>query len=200
MTILRAFAATMTAGALALGTASAASVSLSADAEQVDIGDTVEIALTFTADEAAEFLVDNLFELSFDSDLFAFVGADFTDPATDQNQLDFELGGLFEAEVTDTGLVEVSAASDDFFDVLAEQQADAFTVVTLSFEALANGTGEFALTDFSTFLFAIGLDGELFEADIAGGALTVDAVPLPGAAIFLLTGAAGLVARRRLAA
>ena len=195
MTILRTIAAGAAATVGLMASASAATVNLTASDDVVLNGDTVEVAVTFTADDPAEFLVDSLFEIDFDAGLFGFVSADF---ATDE--LQFEEEGVFEAAVTSEGILEVSAASFDFLDVLSAGQSDAFTVVTLTFEALANGEGTFSLTDLSTFLFASGLDGDLFEATINVASADVEVVPLPGAIVFLLTGVAGLAARRRLAA
>ena len=193
------------ASAALVGVAHAATIDVTTGTDTVVVGDTFEVRLDFSADESAEFLFQAIADFTYDADLFSFVGADFVDPATNQNQLDLtdSSGGFDVIEVSD-GTLEIDALSADPFDVLLEEQADDFTFVTLTFTADQVGTGDLGLGAFFEFLFANEGDfqtAEFFEADVLNALVAIDVqpVPLPGAAVFLLTGLAGIAARRRMA-
>lgn len=193
-------AATAAAMLTVMTAANAAVVNVETDTQAVPVGGTFDIRVTFDAETETETLFDAAFDLSFDDELFAFVGASFIDPISGDNELEAVEDGVFDAELTAEGILSVTAGSFDFLDDLAVAQADSFTIVTLTFQNLMTGEGTFALTDFASFLVAADLFDDFgFEADIGTTSVSVSAVPLPGAAIFLLTGLAGIAARRRFA-
>ena len=211
MTIIKSLTTAAFAGAALLGAASAATVDVSTTVDTVTVGDTFEVRLNFSADDSAEFLFDAIADFEFDGALFDFVSADFTDPATGINQLSLPgdpdaIGeGIFEVVELGDDLLDITAVSDNDFAFLQDQQADDFTLVTLTFSAEEVGTGDLGLGAFFEFLFANDPDfanATFFEADILDAFVTVQVseVPLPGAAVFLLTGAAGFFARRRMTA
>ena len=211
MTIIKSLTTAAFAGAALLGVASAATVDVSTTADVVTVGDTFEVRLNFSADDSAEFLFDAIAEFEFDGALFDFVSADFTDPATGLNQLSLPddpdaIGeGIFEVAQLSDNLLDITAVSDNSFAFLQDEQADDFTLVTLTFSAEEVGTGDLGLGAFFDFLFANDPDfanADFFSADVLDAFVTVEVapIPLPGAAVFLLTGAAGLFARRRVAA
>lgn len=210
MTMLKSLTTAAFAGSalLAASAASAATVDVSTTAETVAVGDTFEVRLNFSADESDEFLFDALFDFAFDGELFDFVSADFTDPATGLNQLDLpndpnDFGFFSDVEQVSDSILSVSATSGNSGAFLQEQQADDFTVVTLTFVADMVGTGDLGLGDLVALLafddpdFSNQVETAILDAFVT---VTVSEVPLPGAAVFLLTGAAGLFARRRMAA
>ena len=204
MTMFRTLAA-VAAGTAVLATASAdaAIVDVSTTADTVTVGETFEVRIAFSAETMEEFLFDASFDLAYDEELFSFVGADFADGTTDQNQLALNgVDGFFDAFVDTPGDLSVTAASGNTFETLQDEQADDFTIVTLTFEALMEGTGDLGFGAITDFQFSNDTDFQnapFLNADILDGSVmvTVAPIPLPGAAVFLLTGAAGLVARRR---
>lgn len=211
MTMLKSLTAAAGAALFAASAATAATVDVSTTADTVAVGDTFEVRLNFSADQSAEFLFDAIADFEFDGELFDFVSADFVDPATGVNQLDLpgdpnDIGsGIFEVIEVSDDLLEITSASFNSFPFLQDEQADDFAIVTLTFSAEEVGTGDLGLGAFFEFLFTNDDDFQtapFFNADALDSmvTVTVSEVPLPGAAVFLLTGAAGLFARRRIAA
>ena len=208
MTNYRTLAALGAAAAILTGTASAAIIDVSTTADTVAVGETFEVRLAFTAETTDEFLTGADFEFVFDDALFSFVGVDFVDDTTGVNQLALDgdpdaFGpGIFDvADDILPGEITVSALSDNSLAFLAANQADDFSIVTLTFQADMVGTGDLGLGVLQDFL-AETLGGDFVDVSILNDAVTVTVgeVPLPGAAVFLATGIAGLFARRRLAA
>lgn len=182
--------------------AAAGVVAVETDAAVVMVGETFEVRVVFDADED-EFLSAAEFDFSFDDELFAFVGATPGEELILDGDEDYigsdEEPLVFEANVLAPGELDVFAESYNSSAFLAANQADEFPVVTLAFEVLTTGSGDLgvaALDDFFADLF-----GAPIDVSIGDGFVTVDAVgevvPLPGAALFLLTGLAGAAARRR---
>lgn len=210
MSILRTLAAA-TAAAAIIGTAAAdaATVDVTTTADTVAVGDTFEVRLAFSAGTLDEFLagVDAAFD--YDGDLFEFVGASFVDDTTGLNQLDLpgdgdNIGGFFEATAVSDGDLAVAAVSGNDFSYLQANQADDFTVFSLEFLAENVGTGTIGLSMvFDAFIDVFDdVNGDPIEFSFLNQSVTVDVapIPLPSAMIFMLTGAAGLFARRRLSA
>ena len=211
MTIIKSLTTAAVAGAALLGTASAGIIDITTTTDTVLVGETFEVRIVFSSETDDEFLGSADFGFDFDSELFDFVSADFTDPVTGVNQLDLPGdpspigGGVFEvAEGTGLADLLVTAISGNDFAFLQDEQADDFTVVTLTFVAEMIGTGDLGLSMATSNFFDVFGAPDAFPemASILNGvvSVTVSEVPLPGAAVFLLTGAAGLFARRRMAA
>lgn len=210
MTMFKSLTTAAFAGAALCATAAAATVDVSTTTETVAVGDTFEVRIAYSAETMEEFLSLADFEFTFEEGLFTFVGADFVDGTTGQNQLSldgdpdsFGQGIFTVTEDILPGEITVSAISENSLDFLGANQADDFSIVTLTFVAEMAGTGDLGLGTLRDFIVET-LGGGFGQADILDSFVTVDvvadAVPLPGAAVFLLTGAAGLFARRKMAA
>lgn len=209
MNIIRS-AAIAAASALALtATASAGIIDFSVSDDTVTVGETFDVRVAFSSSAQGQFLTTADFAVAFDGGLFDFVSADFTDGTTGLNQLDLpddmgNIGGFFDAELFSDGDLGVAAVSGNEFSFLQAEQADDFTIVSLTFLAEAVGTGTIGLASAFDAFFDIfdDPDGSPLMAQFVDTSVDVSvaAVPLPGAALFMLTGAAGLVARRKLKA
>jgi hypothetical protein len=187
------------AATLSLGVAQAGVISVQTSATEVAPGETFEVDVIFDA-AMGEFLSTAEFDFEYDEELFRFVSAEPGDELVLEGDPDY-IGSedeplVFEANQDGPGSLDVFASSYNSADFLAANQADSFSIVTFTFEALMMGTGQLsvaALDDFFADFF-----GEPIMVELGDASVTVEVVPLPGAAVFLLTGLAGLVARRRL--
>lgn len=144
-------------------------------------------------------------DLTFNPAILAFQGAVFGDPVLG-DQLDLAgLGGNpMSASLTLPGLLNLFEISFDLSDDLNALQADTFTLATLTFTALTQGSSALTLA-----VNALGdANGDPLAATVgAAGSITVTApsptgVPEPASALLVLTGALGLfgygaVRRRR---
>lgn len=122
-----------------------------------------------------------------------FVGGSIGDPLLG-NQLDLSGSGTSPSGISAdaaAGTVSAFAVSFDPVDLLVDQQADSFTLLTLTFVALFRTDLTLTINDLSD------ASGGLLLADIQNG--TVSTVPVPGAALLLLTalGVLGGAAGRR---
>lgn len=199
---LTAASAALCAAAFLPAAASAAVVSVQTDTDTVMVGETFEVDVVFDA-EGDEFLSQAEFDFSFDDDLFAFVSATPGDELSLEGDPGF-IGSddeplTFEANLDGPGSLDVFAASFNSTDFLAENQADEFEIVTFTFEALMTGTGDLAVTALDDFFadffgapLGVTLGNDAVTVEVVG-----DVIPLPGAALFLLTGLAGVAAGRR---
>lgn len=121
------------------------------------------------------------FDFSYDPGILSFSDLSF---GTGLDVL--ELGSFQLSDALAPGLVNVFELSLDLPDDLYQFQPDAFTLFTLTFDAVGYGVSQFGLT-------INGLSdefGEALSADVFGSSVTV--VPLPAAGWLLLSGVAAL--------
>lgn len=149
----------------------------------VSLGEVFDIDVIITGLDTQDLAFFDI-DVTFDDSVVGFqdytLGDELTDPLFGQD--DFSFGA------TAPGVVNVAELSwlEDF-----SAQPDAFTLATLSFEALSVGTADFGFG----YLDLVGADNGVIDPLVPG---QVAVVPLPGAA-FLLAGALvglGLVGRR----
>lgn len=190
-------AAALCAGALIPG-AQAATISLETDAVSVISGETFDVRLVFSADAAGEILTSFDSDVVFDAANLALSGVSFVDPSTGLNQLLLPPAPF----VPDFGFTDFTEGAQVFGvtgntdETLLADQADEFAFAVLTFTGLATGTADIGLGLFQSFL---GADFESLNIVLDETPLSVEVVPLPAAALFMLTGLAGVAARRRLA-
>ncbi|MBW2390620.1 MAG: hypothetical protein JRG89_19635 [Deltaproteobacteria bacterium] len=170
--------------------AHALTIALEPSVSSVTVADSFDVALTIsglTAGAAPSLSVYDI-NVLFDSSVFAFSGVVFGDPVLG-NQLAFGFS-LTDDEFI-AGGVRVFELSFDPVATLNTLQAGAFTLATLSFDAIAAGTSTFNLNN-------------VILGDAYGDPLRVDEVldssasviPEPSSAVLFVVGA--LVMRRRL--
>ena len=188
------------AGLAALfGTANAAVLSLSTDAETVDLGETFDVSVIYEG-EPDQPLAEIVFDLFFSDGAFDFVSGVFGD-GMGGNPLDFPGGDEFLAEFSFDDLgdaVTVLGVSGNDAATLASEQPISFVLATLTFEVVA-GLG-FQDIGLDIFVDAFDPEGDPIEIVFGNDVVTIEAVPLPGALVFMATGLAGFAARRRMAA
>lgn len=192
------FAAAL-AAASALGTvAQAATISLETDASRLEVGDTFEVRLVFDADSMDEILTGFNSDVLFNPDNVGLSGVSFVDPETGRNELmlpnpefipDFGFNDFIEG-------VQVFGVTSNTDEQLLAEQADEFAFAVLTFTAISSGSADIGLGLFQEFF---GADFELLNLVLDETPLSVEVVPVPAAALFMLTGLAGVAARRRLA-
>ena len=176
------------------GAASAAVLDLQTDAVTVGVGETFEVRLVVDR-EMADLIGAAVTELDFTDDTLSFVSGMFMNLGDTTGT---EFVGLF-----DTDTVEAFAETNDDAATLASLQANEFTLLSLTFEAIGIGRGEVTLNEAFTTLFGPDLFSAL-QTRIADGDVNVlvdvAPVPLPAGALLLVTGLGGLAAARRRAA
>lgn len=129
--------------------------------------------------------------IAYDPSVITLTGVTFGDPVL-SDQLDlFSLGSITSSSDSPPGTLNVFELSLDSPSGIDARQANAFTLATLSFNALAGGTSPLTLT-----INALGdANGDPLVTDIASGSITVNAVPLPPALGLFVLGLAGLLGR-----
>lgn len=153
----------------------------------------VDIVISDLGDGVAPSLGTFDLNLDFDPATLGFVSATFG------NQLDIlGLGSLQGVDDSVAGTVNVFELSFDSASDLNDLQAASFTLVTLTFTALAGGLSDLLIT-----ILSLGdADGAALDAGIVNASVTVNdsaVIPLPGALPLLLSGLAalGFFSRRR---
>lgn len=170
------------------------SISLEPASTSVAPGDPVDMALKISGlgDGTAPSISTFDMDVTFDSSILGYTGASFGDPVLG-DQLDLFGFGSIASATPSPGSVNLFELSLDFPSDLDDLQAGAFTLVTLSFDAVSPGT---SLLSISPWSLGDSL-GDPLDATYTGGSVSV--VPLPGA--FLLTalgfGSAGWALKRR---
>jgi hypothetical protein len=161
---------------------------------EVYVGSPVSVSLVASdlTDSAAPSLGTFDLDLVFDSALLSLTGVTFGDPVLG-DQLDlFGLGSLSGAEESAPGSLNVFEISFDESSDLDDLQADSFTLVTLTFDALAPGTSALA---FGSVTLGDAL-GDPLLADLVPGSITAAELPEPAAATLALLAGLLLVLRR----
>jgi predicted extracellular nuclease len=172
--------------------ASAAVIAVSPVSQNVAAGDTASVAVTIsgitdgTSPSVGAFDID----LDFNPALLSLAGVTFG------SGLDvLGLGSLQISGLSSPSHLNVTEVSFDLIADLNVLQAGAFTLFTVSFQALTEGTSALALT-----LNALSdAEGNALPATLVDGGVTVAPVPLPGALWLLLSGlaaSAGALRRR----
>jgi hypothetical protein len=183
----------------AVAGANAAVIDLEASDNDVRVGETFEVELSYTSTSTMQFLSEVFGDFTFNSDLFEFVSASFIDPGTLRNELDLpndpnDIGGaVFDVTEIAPGELELDLFSSNGFDFLAMNQADDFAPVTLTFRAVDTGTGELGLGEF----FEIFAGFDEIDPIIVDDTVTVDVAPVPVPAAALLFAPAALLLRRK---
>ncbi len=174
----------------------ARAVLLTLDPAAQTVGTGASVALDLNVSGLSDFAAPSLgawdVDIDFDPTILSFTGAIFG------NQLDlFGLGGI--NGVFDLGgIIDIFEVSLDLASDLDTLQAGAFTLATLSFDAIGVGTSALTITidDLSD------ADGAALGALASGASVTVTApvsVPEPGTYLLFFFGLAGIAALRRFA-
>lgn len=164
-------------------------------AQDVQLGDSVEVAITISY--LGDFMAPSLgvfdIDFVFDASVLSLSSVAFGDPVLG-DQLDlFGFGSIALATPSDpAGSVNLFELSFDLPEDLIDLQAASFTLATLSFDAVGLGSSNLTLG-----VISLGdQDGAPLFFEAIDGAVNVVPVPEPGAA--LLFGAGMLVVSRAL--
>ena len=184
---------------LCAGTAPAATVYLSPGTQTLSSGSPVTLDLNISGLGNGTALSAFDISVNFDSADLSFEGAAFGDPVLG-DQLDLGDLGLNGPTAT-PGNGTVDLIETDIFDsssTLLSEQAANFTMVVLTFDALAGGTTPVTATINSL----ADQESNPFTASTQNASVTIEAspVPLPSSLVLLTAGLLGLVAascRRR---
>lgn len=174
----------------------AQTISITPSTQTVNVGDTVNVDLQIsglglgTAPSLGIFDID----FGFDPSLLAFSSALYG------NGLDVLGLGSWQATTPDIGTINLFELSFDTVDDLNSLQADSFILASLSFNALASGSGPLTLT-----LNSLGdANGDNLSVALSGASVTVEnpvvpSIPEPETLPLILVGlgALGFVMRRR---
>ena len=185
----------LTLGLLSASTAAQA-ITLSFDpaSSEVSVGSSVSVNLVVSdlADSAAPSLGTYDLDVLFDPARFSLAGVAFGDPVLG-DQLDlFDAGSLSGYDDSVPGTLNVFEISFDLPADLDDLQAGSFTLFTLTFDALAEGTSSL---DIESLILGDALGDPLTSA-VVPGSITATALPEPAAATLVALGSLLLVLGR----
>jgi len=175
-------------GLLSASTAAQAiTLSFEVSSSEVSVGSSVDVNVVISdlTDSAAPSLGTFDLDVLFDPALFGLAGVAFGDPVLG-DQLDlFDMGSLSGYDDSIPGTVNVFEISFDLPGDLDDLQAGSFTLFTLTFDALAEGTSSRGAANL-TLGDAL---GDPLSVDVYPGSITATALPEPAAASLVLLGA-----------
>ena len=151
---------------------------------EVSVGSSLDVNVVISGlgDSAAPSLGTFDLDVLFDPALFGLAGVAFGDPVLG-DQLDlFDSGSLSGFDDSVPGTVNVFEISFDLPEDLDALQSGSFTLFTLTFDALAEGTSSLGAENLT---FGDSL-GDPLSVDIAPGSITATALPEPAALSFVL--------------
>ncbi len=151
----------------------------------VSVGSSVSVNLLISdlTDSAAPSLGTFELDVLFDPGLFSLMGVTFGDPVLG-DQLDlFAAGSLSGYDDSVPGIVNVFEISFDTPADLDDLQAGSFTLATLTFEALAEGTSSLGTAN---LIFGDSL-GDPLGVDVSPGSITAT-LPEPAAMTLVVLG------------
>ena len=187
---------------LLAGSASQAQVlTLYPASQTVGLGGTVsvEVRISGLAAGQAPSLGGFNFDLHYDNSKLSFRSIDFGDPRLG-DQLDFGQGSSYSADTTTAGIVRQLGISFALADVLDPQQAADFTLSTVTFSGVAQGTALLSFADvFLSDADALDLPVTLPPDTNPPTTLSITVVPEPRDYVMvsgLLCGAGALILRR----
>ena len=163
--------------------AQAATLGFAPSAGSVSVGSSlaVDVVISDLGDSAAPSLGAFDLDVLFDPALFGLTGVAFGDPDLG-DQLDlFDMGSLSGYDDSLPGTVNVFEISFDLPEDLDGLQAGGFTLFTLTFDALAEGTSSLSTAN---LIFGDAL-GDPLSVDVVSGSLTATALPEPAAAMLV---------------
>lgn len=174
-------------------------ISVTPSSTSVSPDSTVNVALSVSGlgDSSAPSLGTYDITLAFDPSMLGFISASYGDPSLG-DQLDLSGFGTFSSTSLTSGAVELFELSFDSPSTLDTQQAGAFTLADLTFNALAPGVSSLDLT-----ANAVGDSyGNALTVQLADSQLTVSGagpgtIPAPGTEFLLGAGLLALRFRRR---
>ena len=182
-------------GFVSAGTAEAITLGFDPASQQVSVGSSVSVrvAVSDLGNGAAPSLGTFDLDVLYDPAVLGFTGVVFGDPVLG-DQLDLAGGGsLVDFDASAAGALNLFELSVDLPADLDDLQAGAFTLATLTFEALAPGTSSL---DFSALVLGDSL-GDPLDADaLSAGSITV--VPEPAPSSLTLLGILLLALARRI--
>lgn len=172
--------------------AHALTIALEPSLQSVTVSDSFDVALTISGLTAGAAPSLSIYDINvlFDSSIFAFSGVVFGDPVLG-DQLAFGFS-LTDDELI-AGGVRVFELSLDSVVTLNTFQAGAFTLATLSFDAIAAGTSTFTPDN---LILGDAYGEPLYVDEVLGSSASASVIPEPSSAILFVIGA--LVMRRRL--
>ena len=164
----------------------------------VEVGSSVDVSVVISdlGDLAAPSLGTFDLHVLFDPAVIGVSALTFGDPVLG-DQLDLSASGsISDYDVTEPGTLNVFEVSLDLPSDLDDLQAGSFTLFTLTFDALAEGTSALGISS-STLILGDAL-GDPLLADLSDGSLTVTPVPEPAAILLVLLGSVPIARRSRL--
>lgn len=158
--------------------------------QTVDLGENVSVDIVVSDFSEGQALGDYDFDISFDNSIIELTDVIFGD------QLGFSVQ---DSSSVDAGIVNINELSWETPEVLENNQASSFTLVSLMFSTMSLGT---SMVDFD-IIWALGDQlGQALSVASSGAQITVidpgiSPVPIPAAFPLLLAGLVGLSFLRR---
>ncbi|MBW2294140.1 MAG: hypothetical protein JRG94_17780 [Deltaproteobacteria bacterium] len=171
--------------------AHALTIALEPSVSSVTVADSFDVALTISGLTAGAAPSLGVYDINvlFDSSIFAFSGVAFGDPGLgDQLAFGFSLTDY----ALIAGGVNIFEVSLDSVATLNTSQAGAFTLATLSFDAIAAGTSAFTLNN---VILGDAYGDPLYVDEVLDSSASASVIPEPSSAILFVIGA--LVMQRR---